>query len=140
MARAHNTNTSNDGMAWLALMPFPAFTPLNWWALASPRNAALATLNSTRLALDLWRASSDGARAIVRLQQDELLKMLEAQREEVPAKVDGAETADSEKAEEAPFFVQPMLEATRAYNRVGRAFIVAQRDTLRAFSARDEAH
>lgn len=142
MAHAQNSNASNDGMTWLALMPFPAFTPLNWWALASPRNAAAAVLTNTKLALDLWRASGDGVRAMIRLQQDEMLKMLAAQGEEIAAKVDRAEAADGDHAGEtaAPFFTQPMIEATRAYNRVGKAFIVAQRDTLRAFTARDEAH
>jgi hypothetical protein len=33
-----------------------------------------------------------------------------------------------------------MVEATRAYNRVGRAFIVAQRDTLRAWSQPENPH
>jgi hypothetical protein len=138
MARAPNlTETSNDGMSWFAVAPFPAFNPLNWWALASPRNALLASLNNTRVALDAWRAASDGMRAIVRLQQDEALRMLApTEADERPA--NGADKTAEEKADAsaaaASLLVQPMIEATRAYGRVGRAFIVAQRDTIRAFA------
>jgi hypothetical protein len=139
-------HTSNDGMSWLALMPFPAFNPLNWWALASPRNAMLASLNNAHLAIDAWRAGADGLRAMMRLQQDELLKMLEAPIEALPEKADGAEVETAAEAHtledgEAPAaadfvrpMISPMLEVTRAYGRVGRAFIVAQRDTMRAFA------
>jgi hypothetical protein len=144
MARGSKpADSPNDGMTWLTLMPFPAFNPLNWWALASPRNAALATLNNTRLALDAWRAGADGMRAMIRLQQDEALKMLEAQRNEISAEVDRAEAraqadgAADETSEATALLMRPMVEATRAYSRVGRAFIVAQRDTLRAFAQQD---
>lgn len=136
----------NDGMSFLALMPFPAFNPLNWWALATPRNAVLASLNNAHLALDAWRAGADGLRSIMRLQQDELIKMLETPLEALPENANGADAesaAEEAKAEdaEAPAaadfvrpMVNPMLEVTRAYGRVGRAFIVAQRDTMRAFA------
>jgi hypothetical protein len=135
-------------MSWLALMPFPALTPLNWWALATPRNALLATLNNTQLALNAWRAGADGLRAIARLQQDEMLNLLTAQvdgREDEAAAQDADARADGASAEEtseaaATFLVRPMVEATRAYSRVGRAFIVAQRDTLRAWAQTERPH
>jgi hypothetical protein len=136
-------------MSWLALMPFPAFTPLNWWALATPRNALLASLNNARLALDAWRAGADGLRAMARLQQDELLRMVEAPLEaEQPeaANLDGESVAEPVKDEQADasvaasLLVQPMIEVTRAYGRVGRAFIVAQRDTMRAFAPPSKPH
>jgi hypothetical protein len=141
--------SANDGMSWLALMPFPAFTPLNWWALTTPRNALLATLSNTRLALDAWRAGADGLRAMARLQQDEMLNMLTAQtdgREEAEsepaqgeARPDGASAEEASEAA-ATFLMRPMVEATRAYSRVGRAFIVAQRDTLRAWAQTERPH
>ena len=141
MTRAQSA-TETKGMSLLALMPFPAFNPLNWGALAVPRNALLASAHSSQLVLDAWRAAGDSMRALVRLQQDEFLKLLQAEAGHAETQAEAtehkAEVADSETA--AALFVEPMLEATRAYNRVGRAFIVAQRDTLRAFSARDEAH
>jgi hypothetical protein len=134
----------NDGMSFLALVPFPAFNPLNWWALASPRNAMLASLNNAHLALDAWRAGADGLRSIMRLQQDELIKMMETPLEALPEKGDDAEAnaateTEKQEAEAAPAdfvrpMVNPMLEVTRAYGRVGRAFIVAQRDTMRALA------
>jgi hypothetical protein len=136
-------------MSWLALMPFPAFTPLNWWALATPRNALLASLNNARLALDAWRAGADGLRAMARLQQDELLRMVEAPLEaEQPeaANLDGESVPEPVKDEQADasvaasLLVQPMIEVTRAYGRVGRAFIVAQRDTMRAFAPPSKPH
>jgi hypothetical protein len=144
------TNSSNDGMSWLALMPFPAFTPLNWWALASPRNALLASLNTTQVALNAWRASADGMRAMIRLHQDETLRMLEAPLQDAPGQA--AEAAEEQPAAEtteraeataettAALLMQPMIEATRAYSRVGRAFIVAQRDTLRAWAQTERPH
>lgn len=140
--------SANDGMSWLALMPFPAFTPLNWWALTTPRNAMLATLSNTRLALDAWRAGADGLRAMARLQQDEALKLLAAPIDASKgedAEAAQAETQRGDGAEEASeaaatFLVRPMVEATRAYSRVGRAFIVAQRDTLRAWTQTERPH
>lgn len=139
MARApKSSNPGPDGMSWIALMPFPAFNPLNWWALASPANAFAANLHATRAALDAWRASADGVRALVRAQQDAMLAMTETEKE-APAAQDGA----AEPAEEtivSTEFVRPMLEVTRAYGRVGRAFIVAQRDTMRAFAEAGKPH
>ena len=147
MARGPKSATSpNDGMTWLALMPFPAFTPLNWWALATPRNATLAMLNTTRVALDAWRAGTDGLRAMARLQQNEMLKFLETSLEtsEEAALATERQAADAsaDDASEAAttLLVRPMVEATRAYSRVGRAFIVAQRDTLRAWSQTEQPH
>jgi hypothetical protein len=139
MARAQKSAPSaHDGMSWIALMPFPAFTPLNWWALTSPRNAMLASLNATRVAIDAWRATLDGARAVARLQMDEALRTLEAQVQNAgdAAEADTAEPAAEPEREEAAavLMMRPMMEATRAYGRMGRAFIVAQRDTLRAFA------
>ncbi len=150
MARGRKAADSpNDGMSWLALMPFPAFTPLNWWALTTPRNALLASLNNTRLALDAWRAGADGLRAMARLQQDELLRMveapLEAEQQPAAANLDGkpapeAVVDDQPDSSAAALLVQPMIEVTRAYGRVGRAFIVAQRDTMRAFAPPSNPH
>jgi hypothetical protein len=86
-------------------------------------------------------APADSLRALVRLQQDEALRALSAQIERRAENLEEVETGEpAEEVVEAPFFVQPMIEATRAYSRVGRAFIVAQRDTLRAFAPREEAH
>jgi hypothetical protein len=135
-------------MTWLALMPFPALTPLNWWALTSPRNALLASLNTTRVAIDAWRAGADGMRAMLRLQQDEALKMLEAQMQAQDAEAEVAEaeaapseaSADEASDQAAAMLVRPMMEVTRAYGRVGRAFIVAQRDTMRAFVQPPKPH
>lgn len=151
MARGSKTADSpNDGMSWLALTPFPAFNPLNWWALATPRNFWLASVNNSRLALDAWRAGADGMRAMVRLQQDELLSALEApltaEGDQPEAEADGAAATEAAKDAEtagaaaASLLVQPMIEATRAYGRVGRAFIVAQRDTMRAFAQTSKPH
>lgn len=138
MTRARKTNTPNDGMALLQLMPFPAFNPLNWGALGSPRNAVLASLHTTRLAFDAWRASADSMRAMMRLQQDEWLRLLEVRMD---ASANGARHAENVAAPEGepsvdplPPLFNPVMEATRAYGRVGRAFIVAQRDTMRAFT------
>lgn len=137
MARAPKTEQAGpNGMSMLTVMPFPAFNPLNWWALASPRNAMLASVHTARLALDAWRAGADSVRAMMRLQQDEVLKLLQAETEGPETAAEEAEheaeVEDSEAA--AALFVQPMIEATRAYGRVGKAFIVAQRDSLRAFA------
>lgn len=140
-------DSPNDGMTWLTLMPFPAFNPLNWWALTSPRNIMLASLNTTRIALDAWRASTDGLRAVMRLQQDEMIKMAET-RYETPVEQAESEAAAPEGQTEAattsaafvhPMF-DPMMEATRAYGRVGKAFIVAQRDTMRALTDTTKPH
>lgn len=141
MADAHQSQPTHDGMSQITLMPFPAFNPLNWWALAHPGNALRATLHTTQIALDAWRAGADGMRVMVRAQQD---AMLNAARPALPAK--SLEPAPEPTLEEqdaqaaAAIFVSPMLEATRAYGRVGKAFIVAQRDTMRAFVDVGQAH
>jgi len=138
MARDQKT-ASSDGMTLLALAPFPAFNPWNWWALTSSRNAMLASLKNTHLALDAWRAGVDSIRSVIRLQQDEMLRILSAEIEDAK-RASAAEAADGAASEAedadaaASIFVKPMIEATRAYGQVGRAFIVAQRDTLRAFA------
>lgn len=142
MARVQKTNSGPDGMSWVSLMPFPAFNPLNWWALGTPANAMAASLHATRLALDAWRAGADGMRAMVRAQQDVMLDMI---AEPDAAAAARAETANAEgdaadEASPAAALVQPMLEVTRAYGRVGRAFIVAQRDTMRAFTDAGKPH
>ena len=74
-----------------------------------------------------------------------MLKALEAppqgaRAEEAEAPAEAAAANDHAEAT-AALLVRPMMEVTRAYSRVGRAFIVAQRDTMRAFTAPpDQAH
>lgn len=133
-----------DGMSFVTLTPFPALNPLNWWALAHPANALSATLHHTHMALCAWRAGADGVRAMVRAQQDALLALTTERRAE-PAEA-AAEQAPAPTAEDvdsaavAAEFARPMLEMTRAYGQVGRAFIVAQRDTMRAFAEAGKPH
>ncbi len=139
MARAPKSNSPGpDGMSWIALMPFPAFNPLNWWALANPANAFAANMHATRAALDAWRAGADGMRMLLRAQQDAMLALAETEKAE-PAAQDGA-AAPAEDTIVSTEFVRPMLEVTRAYGQMGRAFIVAQRDTMRAFTEAGKAH
>ncbi len=76
MARAKTSSLAGEGMGWLQLMPFPALNPLNWWALASPRNALLASAHNATVALQMWRVSADACRALVREQQDAMLRLL----------------------------------------------------------------
>lgn len=147
MARAQKSALSSnalasDGMAGIQLMPFPALNPWNWWALAAPRNAALAAAQGAQVALDAWRCGADACRYALRQQQDLMLHFWEAPAQE--AEAEGAE-ADAEPArngdaEREADFVTPMMEATRAYSRVGKAFIVAQRNTLRAFTETTKPH
>lgn len=141
MARAqNNANTPHDGMSLVTLMPFPAFNPLNWWALAAPANAMRATLHTTQLALDAWRAGADGWRAMVRAQQDAMLGVART-ADANPTSPEADATPEQRDAEAAAaVFVSPMLEVTRAYGRVGKAFIVAQRDTMRAFADAGKPH
>ncbi|MBL8531547.1 MAG: hypothetical protein JNK94_07425 [Hyphomonadaceae bacterium] len=124
-------------MSLVALAPFPAFNPLNWWALVTPANAAKAALHNTHMALDAWRAGADSMRAMMREQQDALFRLLEhPEQKDVDAPLPAAakrEAADAAAA--AAEFVHPMVEVTRAYGRIGKAFIVAQRDTMRAFAS-----
>lgn len=141
MARAPKTaDTHHDGMSWITLMPFPALNPLNWWALATPTNALKASLHHTHMALDAWRAGADSWRAMMRAQQDALMGLIEhpeqADGAAAPSQASAEETADTQAA--AAEFVRPMLEVTRAYGRVGKAFIVAQRDTMRAFTQQSD--
>jgi hypothetical protein len=147
MARTKKTPTlSADGMNWLQLMPFPAANPMNWWALARPHNSVLAAMSGAHAALQSWRTGADALRAMVRAQQDAMLAMMEqslARRDEGEADPTPAERkaeANGVDAAEPVDFVTPMLEATRAYGRVGKAFIVAQRNTLRAFNPPHAPH
>ncbi|MEZ5994991.1 MAG: hypothetical protein R3C25_04495 [Hyphomonadaceae bacterium] len=134
MARTSNAPT-NDGMSLLQIMPFTALNPWNWWALMAPQNAMLAAFHTTHTAMKAWRAGADSARALLREQQDALFAMTEEPL--MPKKEPAAQKAEPNRAPadaQAADFVTPMLEATRAYNRAGRAFIVAQRNSLRAFA------
>nr|HRK65523.1 hypothetical protein [Terricaulis sp.] len=84
----------------------------------------------------------DGLRPLVRAQAAAMVEMI---AEPDAAAAARAETANAEgdaadEASPAAALVQPMLEVTRAYGRVGRAFIVAQRDTMRAFTDAGKPH
>jgi len=140
MSRASKTGESvPDGMSWIALAPFPAFNPLNWWALGNPANAMAASLHVTRMSIEAWRAGADGMRAALRAQQDALLSLTAtSQADSAPEGTEAAKEQDSAAAGAA--FVAPMLEVTRAYGQMGKAFIVAQRDTMRAFSEAGKPH
>lgn len=135
-----SANLASDGMAWLQVMPFPALNPLNWWALAAPKNSMLASLKGAQATLQAWRSNSDSMRAILRTQQDVLLAMWDAPpgSEEPSPETDAA--AESAPRSDAADFVTPMLDFTRAYGRVGKAFITAQRDTMRAFTQAEKPH
>lgn len=132
-------NLASDGMAWLQVMPFPALNPWNWWALAAPKNSMLASLKGAQATLQAWRSGSDSMRALMRAQQDALLAMLVA-----PAASEDESSSDAdapaESRADAADFVTPMLDVTRAYGRAGKAFIIAQRDTLRAFTQTEKPH
>jgi hypothetical protein len=145
MAQSRKTALAADGMAGLQMMPFPALNPWNWWALARPNVATRTALYGASAALQAWRIGADGMRAVVRAQQDSLLAMWAPS--ETPNEPDAAkDRADHGAAKEesdappASTFVAPMLEATRVYGRIGKAFIVAQRDTMRAFTEAGKPH
>lgn len=142
MARTRKpASLASDGMAWLQVMPFPALNPLNWWALTTPQNSVLASLKGAQATLQAWRSSSDSMRAMMRAQQDALLAMWdapEAAGDEASSEADTA--AEGAPRTEAADFVTPMLDVTRAYGRVGKAFIIAQRDTMRAFTRAEKPH
>lgn len=132
---------ANDGMSFLQLMPFPAANPWNWWALAAPQNALRATAHTLNATLQAWRIGADSMRALVREQQDMLMAMMDAS---TASAYDAAPQQDN-APEHAPAnteadFVTPMLEVTRAYSRAGRAFIVAQRQSMRAFTGAEKPH
>lgn len=142
MARTREAaNLAGDGMAWLQVMPFPALNPLNWWVLATPKISMLASLKGAQATLQAWRSSSDGMRAMLRAQQEALLAMWAAPNapEGEPSSETKA-TAESAPRSGAADFVTPMLDVTRAYGRVGKAFIIAQRDTMRAFTQTEKPH
>jgi len=141
MARERKLDSTTGNLAWL--MPHPAFNPLNWWMLSAQRAAMLASMTNTRRAIEVWRAGADTYRALIRQQQDETLRILDGQQslnaapEEAAA---DAQTLDQSETQTAALLVQPMVEMTRAYGRVGRAFIVAQRDTMRALTESEKPH
>lgn len=144
MARARKLNSPvNDGMNLLQLMPFPAFNPWNWWALAAPQNAWRASLHTTQMTLQIWRASADSMRALLREQQDAMLAMTQgsvADEAETEAEDEAVSEAAHDTSAQAADFVTPMLDVTRAYGRAGKAFIVAQRNTMRAFTNAAKPH
>ncbi|MBL8537769.1 MAG: hypothetical protein JNM59_10245 [Hyphomonadaceae bacterium] len=146
MARAKKTASApaGDGMGLIQLMPFPALNPWNWWALAAPRNAALASLAAADAALHMMRNSADVMRTALRAQQDAMLATLQAELAPVEREASAAASAADAPVEvaeqETPDFFTPMVEATRAYGRVGKAFIVAQRNTMRAFAEGAKPH
>ena len=144
MPRARKSPLVNDGMNLLQVMPFPAFNPWNWWALTAPRNAALAARSGAQAAVQAWRCSADALRTTLRAQQDAIVTALSAtlvESEPASAPEDGAVEAEGEERQaESAAFVAPMLAATRAYSTMGKAFIIAQRDTLRAFSGAGKPH
>lgn len=142
MARARKSAAlTTDGMSWLQVMPFPAFNPWNWGALALPQNAMIASLAAMQASVHAWRAGADSMRVAIRAQQDVWLSLAERQVSQPgEAQAEGEAEPAAETARDAPDFVTPMLEATRAYGRVGKAFIVAQRDTMRAFTGAAKPH
>lgn len=130
MSRARKTVSAANGMNWLEIMP-PALSPWNWWG------APLAAFQNTHALLSAWRASADSMREAMRQQQDTFCAICEAslaRREEAKPEAPAAKAESNEDDGEAADFMTPMLEAGRAYGRVGRAFIAAQRNTLRAFT------
>lgn len=140
MPRARKPTHVDDGMNLLQVMPFPALNPWNWWALTAPRNTVLATLSGAQAAMQAWRCGVDAVRTALRAQQDALVSALTgtlASSEEPTAPEDAASEG---QPSEAATFVAPMLAATRAYSTMGKAFIIAQRDTLRAFSGAGKPH
>lgn len=144
MAQSRKTALAADGMAGLQMMPFPALNPWNWWALARPSVATHAALYGASATMQAWRIGADGMRAVVRAQQDGLLAIWapsEASNEPVAPEA-SAQRMETQRESAAPAStsVAPMLEATRAYGRIGKAFIVAQRDTLRAFTEASKPH
>lgn len=137
MSRARRAGESYaDGMSWIAIAPFPAFNPLNWWALTNPANAMQASLHATRMGVEAWRATADGMRAALRAQQDALLAFTDtATQATEPAPTETGQAAkEHDSAVAGVALVAPMLEVTRAYGQIGKAFIVAQRDAMRSFS------
>ncbi len=133
MSRAHKTAPTANGMNWLEILP-PALSPWNWWG------APLAAFQNTHAMMAAWRSSADSMRAAMREQQDAFCALCEASlarpSETEPAAADANAASDETKPEIADF-VTPMVEASRAYGRVGRAFIVAQRNSMRAFTRAD---
>lgn len=134
MSRARKTAPTANGMNWLEILP-PALSPWNWWG------APLAAFQNTHAMLAAWRSSADSMRAAVREQQDAFCALCEAtlarQSKSEPEAANTDAANDEDKVEIADF-VTPMMEASRAYGRVGRAFIVAQRNSMRAFTRADQ--
>lgn len=132
MSRARKTATAANGLNWLEILP-PALSPWNWWG------APLAAFQNSHTLLTLWRSSADHMREAMRKQQDAFCAACEASltrrdKAEPEAAPASADAGNGESSPDVADFVTPMLEAGRAYERVGRAFIVAQRNTLRAFT------
>lgn len=133
MSRARKPTPAANGMNWLEILP-PALSPWNWWG------APLAVLQNTQAMLGAWRSSADSMRAAVRSQQDAFCTLCEASLARPSAaetKAARTEVADDDTSAEVADFVTPIVEASRAYGRVGRAFIVAQRNSMRAFTRAD---
>lgn len=139
MTRARKP-AANDGMSFLQLMPFPAANPWNWWALAAPQNAVRATAHTLKATLQAWRIGADSMRALVREQQDMLMSMMDASTAPAEDAAPDQAEADQPLANTEADFVTPMLEVTRAYSRAGKAFIVAQRQSMRAFTGAEKPH
>ena len=143
MARTRKSiNTAVPGMNGVVGMPLAALNPWNWLALMAPSTSSLAVLKGAETALQAWRANADAMRAALRARQDSLLALLEAQpRGDANGQTppEEAEENGAHQAEQADF-VTPILDVTRAYSRVGKAFIVAQRDTMRAFTQTGKPH
>lgn len=138
MSRARKITPTASGMNWLEILP-PALSPWNWWG------APLAAFQNTHAMMAAWRSSADSMRAAMREQQDAFCALCEASltrpSEAEPETADtGASNGKAEVEVEVADFVTPMLEASRAYGRVGRAFIVAQRNSLRAFTRTEHPH
>jgi hypothetical protein len=136
------TSLAGDGMAWLQVAPFPALNPWNWWALSTPMHSMSASLKGAQAMLQAWRVGSDSLRVMARAHQDAVLALWDrpAEPDEQSAPVDAETTTKTNSGAEAADFVAPMLDVTRAYGRVGKAFIAAQRDTMRAFAYPGKPH
>jgi hypothetical protein len=140
MTRAGKPTNTPAGINGVPGMPLAAFNPWNWLALMTPSTSSLAALKVAESALQAWRANSDAMRAALRARQDSWLAQLETPlTREAEAPSEETQANGVIEAEQVDF-VTPMLDVTRAYGRVGKAFIVAQRDTLRAFTQADKPH
>ncbi len=141
MTRARKSaTTSANGISSLPGMPLAAFNPWNYLAIMAPSTASLAAFKGAETMLKAWRANSDIIREALRARQDSFLAMLEAPPAREPEAALEALPENTAAQSEPADFVTPMLDVTRAYSRVGKAFIVAQRDTMRAFTQAGKPH